>query len=89
MCLVNTLFRVEAGSVLLHAHSSCFIQDVCILIGYAGGLPTAEHLLCLTALRLLLPEVTWSCGLARGRNTSAFLPPFIVLCVSPSVTPHS
>jgi len=52
---MNTSFRVDAGSVLLHAHSGCFIQNICILIGYAGGLPTAEHLLCFAALRRLLP----------------------------------
>lgn len=51
-CLMNTSFRIDAGSVLLHAHSGCFSQNICILIGYAGGLPTAEHLLCFTALRL-------------------------------------
>jgi len=50
--LLNTSFSVDAGSVLLDAHNGCFIHSICILIGYGGGLPTAEHLLCFTALRL-------------------------------------
>lgn len=87
-CLMNTSFRVDAGSVLCYAHSRCFIQNICILIGYAG-LPTAEHLLCFTALRLLLPSVTRSSALPGGRSTSVFLPPLILLRMNTSITPHS